>query len=180
MKNFLHILASWRRGMIFWIRWSLAIGAVVAHRRVLSIESGAISAQFSSSLVGVMLLVSAGLLITPEVLWLVLSVFNWGIGAVFLPAEEMRPPLDYRIARMYLKKLRFEDAVDRYELLSYYHPQSLDAYLEGMEAAFRGGLEDAARAFLHRGLSGLRAEQERKILQDRYNQWLNESKARTS
>ena len=171
MKSFLRVLGSWRGGAVFWIRWILAIGAIFAHRRVLSVETGAIGAQFSSSLVGVMLLVGAGLLITPEVLWMVLSVFDWSIGAVFLPSEEMRPPLDYRVARMYLKQLRFEEAVERYELLSHYHPQALDAYLEGIEAAFRGGMGDAARAFLQRGLSGLRAREERARLQETYDQW---------
>jgi hypothetical protein len=72
---------------------------------------------------------------------------------------------------MYLKQLRFEEAVERYELLSHYHPQALDAYLEGIEAAFRGGMHDAARAFLQRGLSGLRGREERACLQEGYDRW---------
>jgi hypothetical protein len=171
VKSLLHVLGSLRGGKIFWLRWILAVMAILSHRRVLSLEGGMIAEQFSSSLFGVGLVVIAGLLIAPEVLWAVLSVFNWGIGMAFMPSEEMRPPLDYRVARMYLKQLRFEDAVERYELLSHYHPQALDAYLEGMEAAFLGGFEDAARAFLHRGLSSLREREARAALQMHFDRW---------
>ncbi len=178
MKSFLRVLASWRGGMIFWVRWSLAIGAVIAQRRVLQfleVSGIGIGGQFWGSTVAVSLLVLAAVLVTPEVLWAILSVFDWAISAVFLPSEEMCPPLDYRVARMYLKQLRFEEAVERYELLSHYHPQALEAYLEGMEAAFRGGLADAARAFLQRGLSGLRVQKERVKLQECYDFWASKT-----
>ena len=172
MKRFLAILGSWRGGKIFWIRLFLATSAVLVQQRLLfspDIAWSQISKQFSASLSAVMLLMIAAVLVTPEVLWVVLSAFDWVIGAVFLPSEEMCPPLDYRVARMYRKQLRFEEAVERYEFLTHYHPQALDAYLEGIDASFRGGMDDAAKAFLNRGLTALRDPRHRVTLQERYD-----------
>lgn len=170
MRNLFQILGSLRGGVVFWIRWGVAAASVILQRFCLArtMEASDVVAVFLPSASGVVLLVVAAVLITPEILWAILWVFEGILASVFLPSEKMVPPLDYRVARMYAAQRRFEEAVERYEFLTHYHPQATDAYLEGIEAAFHGGFEDAARAFFQRAMDRLKDGSQRALVRKRF------------
>ena len=98
-------------------------------------------------LTGVALMITASLFVAPEIVQLAVAPIHYVLDAILLPSETLRPPVDYKLARFYFAQLRYEDACEEYLKILYYHPQEMDAYVEGIEAATAAGSRDTALKF---------------------------------
>ena len=135
--------------------------------RVMTVETNWV-AVFGKSLLGLAAMISGVLLIAPECVgWAVLPLHRL-LDHVFLPSESVPPPLDYTLARRYASQLRFEDACEEYAKIVHYHPEEANAYLEGISAAHRARNPAQARKFYRAARRVMRAEDQRRLLENVY------------
>lgn len=140
------------------IRWIVAaiIGVLGARSLLLAMtHESSMGGIFVKSLVGLSLLIAAALFIGPEIVQIVISPIHSAIDSILLPSETMRPPVDYKLARFYYDQMRFEEACEEYFKILEYHPQEVDAYLEGIGAATAADQPAMARKFYKLGMRKL-------------------------
>ena len=143
-------------------------GGVFLLARVMANESNWM-AVFGKSLFGLSGMITAVLLVSPELVRLVFAPFSHLIDSVLLPSEKVIPPADLRLARFYAHGLRYDEACEEYERILQYHPDNADAHLEGIRAAALAGNERLAAKFYHHAQRILHSPQARGLLDAVYS-----------
>lgn len=73
-------------------------------------------------------------LIAPEVVrFLLRPVYHWIEGLYGSGDHSAKPPLDYRLARLYVRQGKLDSAAELYERILRYYPEEPDAYRELLE-----------------------------------------------
>lgn len=122
--------------------------------RVMTQSENMISA-FGGSLFGLATLITACLFVAPEFVgWAVMPIHR-ALDAVLLPSETLRPPVDYTLARLYHRQMRYAEACEEYFNVLRYHPQEVAAYLGGIEAATAANQRATAHKFYRMGMRRL-------------------------
>ena len=150
-------------------RWIAAAlvggGGLCLLARVMEAESDWV-AIFGKSLFGLAAMISGVLLIAPECVGWALSPFTGLLDRILLPSESGPPPADYTLARLYGGQLRYEEACEEYAKIIHYHPEQINACLEGIDAARRAGNEEQARRFYRAARRILLSADQRRLLEN--------------
>ena len=142
------------------IRWTIGGIIALAGARALFLamtHEASMGGVVLKILTGVVLVITASLFVAPEIVHLVVAPINYVLDAILLPSESLRPPVDYKLARFYSAQMRYEDACEEYLKILYYHPQEMDAYVEGIEAATAAGRRNTALKFYRMAMRKLSA-----------------------
>ncbi len=121
-----------------------------------------------SCVFGVIALVVASLLLSPEMRPLVSSVFTGLIDLIYLPEWGASVPLDYTLADLYQDKGRTEAAIREYLRIAHYHPRELRPYLEALKLSRQSGEMELAAKIYKTGLRRLRNQSAREALKKTY------------
>ena len=90
------------------------------------------------------------------------------VDKMFLPTESEPPPVDFKLARFYAVRRRYDEACEEYAKIIQYHPDVHAAYLEGIRAALLGDDPRQAKQFYQQGRRVMRSRDERKLLKGVY------------
>ena len=123
---------------------------------------------FHKLLGGLAGLFASALLISPELVRWTLAPISGLIDSILLPSETVVPPADLKLARFYVQSLRYAEAAEEYARVLQYHPDHIEASLEGIRAAGLAGDERLARKFYQGAQKVLRAEDQRQLLEGVY------------
>lgn len=121
---------------------------------------------FGKCLFGMAGLLTGILLTSPEMVQWCLTPVHRMLDNLFLPSESESPPVDFTLARFYAQRLRYTEACLEYAKIIQYHPEQKMAYLEGMQAAGRGGDEEMSRRFYRGARRVMRSREERLLLEN--------------
>lgn len=140
-----------RRILTIGIRWIIAIGLFVAAFLLAPKETAEEGARVTESAArtfkGIIMMLAAVGLVTPELLALIMRVAQAFFGSIFFPTEAgaVAPP-NYKIVRYYRSEGRYEEAVEQCHVIIGNHPQETMAYAAGVEnAILASNAEEAAR-----------------------------------
>ena len=131
-----------------------------------AIGTGSRILAIGGALVGVSMLMLAGLLLAPSVSELLSRPF----GSIFFPeTRDTRPPPQYSLAEAKVQRDDFEGAIAHYVEITLNYPDEARPYCEMIDIILRH-LHDPERAELvyHRGVEALRSRDAREILERCY------------
>ena len=132
-------------------------------------KSASITAGFGAAIFGFSSMIIGVLLLAPELkVWAAIPVHRVFNSLIF-PGGTIVPPADYRLARQYRKQWRYCESVDEYFKILEYHPEELDAYLEGMATATEARAPKTRQRFYRMGLRKLQNTSDRQQLEEAFS-----------
>ena len=149
------------KGHVFRIvaRWGLGLALELwAFRKIHHVFNGPadLLSAFAGCLFGFAALISGAFFFLPELVPLIAAPVVRFFTGLFLPNETGKAPLDYTLARFYVKNGRLEEALEQYFRILENYPQELAAYREGLEVARSTGDSAAAERLAKMALRKLK------------------------
>jgi len=119
------------------LRWLLAVGSLYLAVRQMATAlkiDGLAAAPYLFFGFGSFIL--AIFLMAPETVVKICEFCSRPLTSIIYPsATAEKPPLSYRLARLYTKQLRYADAIEEYQKIIHYYPRERPAYLELLRLA---------------------------------------------
>jgi len=103
------------------------------------------------SLFGFASLISAAIVVAPEMASWIATPFIRVIDNIYFPQTSDPPPVNYTLAHFYREQFRYHLALQEYNKIISFHPFELKAYTEGIQTAFEANDQKSARKFFRRG-----------------------------
>jgi tetratricopeptide (TPR) repeat protein len=152
------------------LRWFTAIATGLCALKLLIWATHASSyvAGFAGALLGFSALITAGLLLAPELAGWAATPVHRAINNLIFPGGSVTPPADYTLARLYRKQWRYRESVEEYLKILEYHPEELAAYLEGIATAAEANGRKTRERFYRLGLRKLRNTEAREQLRQAF------------
>ena len=118
------------------VRWLFAIGCIGLAIFLVKkgIEKASITGSFFPILGAMVLILSATIVVIPELLHVFTRPLFALVDSIFFPGGKLsRPVLSYTLPEFYLKQRRFDDALDEFRKILRHYPNESKAYVGALE-----------------------------------------------